>query len=265
MVPELFHIGSFAVSPFGLMLVLAFFSAYWQMRRGLQSLEIGDEEDASAILFAAGVGGIAGGKIYYAALYRDWHLLYSRSGLVWYGGFILATLAVVWTVRQRRLPAWATIDAAAVGLALGYGVGRIGCFLVGDDYGIPSDLPWAVAFEKGLPPSTAGYLRHFGVQVADHIPNDTLMRVHPTQLYETLIALVIWFVGTRLLKRHLPSGTVAMVVLGLLATERFAIEFLRAKDDRFFGALTLAQLVSLGVLAILAFLWLRRRRQPAAA
>ncbi len=262
MIPELFHIGSFAVSPFGLALVLAFFSAYWQMRRGLKSLGIGDEEDASAILFAAGVGGIVGGKIYYAVLYRDWHLLYSRSGLVWYGGFILATLAVVWTVRKRRLPVWSTVDAAAVGLALGYAVGRIGCFLVGDDYGIPSELPWAVAFKEGLPPSTAGNLRYFGVKVADHISNSTMMRVHPTQLYETLTALPIWFLGSRMLKRRPPAGTVASVVLGLLTVERFLVEFLRAKDDRFFGALTLAQLVSLGVMAILTILWLRRRRQP---
>ncbi len=285
MIRELFHIGSFAVSPFGLMLVLAFFSAYWQMRRGLKSLGIGDEEDASAILFAAGVGGILGGKIYYAVLYRDWHLLYSRSGLVWYGGFILATLAVVWTVRKRRLPVWPTVDAATVGLALGYAVGRIGCFLVGDDYGIPSHLPWAVAFKHGLPPSTAGNLRYFGVEVANHISNETLMRVHPTQLYETSAALLIWFLGARLLKHRSlsaarpryrqtpsgslmlkgqpPAGTVATVVLGLLAVERFLVEFLRAKDDRFFGSLTLAQLVSFGVVAVLALLWLHRRRRPA--
>lgn len=142
MIQELFHIGSFSISPFGVILVAAFLVGYWQLKRGLETLEVGDEEDANAILFAAGVGGIAGAKIYYALLYRDWHLLLSRSGLVWYGGFALGTAAVAWTIARRRLPAWPTIDAATPALALGYGIGRIGCFLVGDDYGRPTDLPW---------------------------------------------------------------------------------------------------------------------------
>jgi phosphatidylglycerol:prolipoprotein diacylglycerol transferase len=260
MIPELFRIGSFAVSPFGVLLVLAFLTAFWQLRRGMRRLGIGDEEDASAVLFAACFGGIVGAKIYYALLYQDWRLLYSRSGLVWYGGFILATLAVVFTVRKRGLPAWATADAAAVGLALGYAVGRIGCFLVGDDYGIPSDLPWAVAFAEGLPPSTAGNLRsEFGVEVAAHISNQTVLRVHPTQIYETLAALVIWKVGDRRLRPGKTAGLVVLLVVGLLAVERFLVEFLRAKDDRFLGGLTLAQLASLGVLAIATALWVRRR------
>ena len=105
---------------------------------------------------AAGIGGVLGAKIYYALLYRDWSLLFERFGLVWYGGLILGTLAVIWVARRRRLTGWAVTDAAAPGLALGYGLGRIGCFLVGDDFGMPTDLPWGVAFPKGLPaPTTA--------------------------------------------------------------------------------------------------------------
>ncbi|MCB1036666.1 MAG: prolipoprotein diacylglyceryl transferase, partial [Acidobacteria bacterium] len=132
MIPELFHIGSFSVSPFGLMLVLAFMAAYWQLRRGMGRLKVGTEDDASAIVLAGGIGGILGAKAYYALLYQDWRLLLSRSGLVWYGGFLLATAAVVWVMRRRRLPTWPILDAATVALALGYGIGRIGCFLVGD-------------------------------------------------------------------------------------------------------------------------------------
>jgi phosphatidylglycerol:prolipoprotein diacylglycerol transferase len=259
MIPKLFSIGSFDISPFGVMLVLAFLTAFWQLRRGLRRLDIGDEEDASAVLFAACFGGIIGAKIYYAVLWHDWRLLFSRSGLVWYGGFLLATLAVVFTVRKRRLPAWSTADAAAVGLALGYAIGRIGCFLVGDDYGIPSDLPWAVAFAHGLPVSNAFELRKFGVEVASNIPNQTLLRVHPTQLYETLAALAIWRVGDRALRPGRRAGSVVLLVVGLLAIERFLVEFVRAKDDRFFGGLTLAQVVSLGVLAVAVALWARRR------
>jgi len=260
MIQELFHIGPISISPFGVLLVGAFLVAYLTLRRGLRQLGIGDDEDSSSILFAAGVGGIVGAKIYYALLYRDWRLLFERSGLVWYGGFVLATLAVLWVVRRRRLPAWRFLDAATPALALGYGVGRIGCFLVGDDYGRPTDLPWGVSFANGLPPTTAGYLRgEFGIDLPASIADDQLLRVHPTQLYETVLAVLIWAIGARLLKRREPPGRTALAVFALLAVERFAIEFLRAKDDRFLGPLTLAQAISLAILVLVGIFWFQRR------
>ncbi len=263
MIQELFRIGPIVISPFGVMLVLAFFSGYLQLKRGMKRLGVGDEEDASSILFAAGVGGIVGAKVYYAILYGDWHLLLDRSGLVWYGGFLLATVAVIWVVRRRRLPFWPLLDAATPALALGYAVGRIGCFLVGDDYGRPSDLPWAVAFANGLPPTTAGYLRsEFGVPVPPGVPDDQLLRVHPTQLYETAMALVIAWFGWRLLRgpRGRQAGRTALAVFAGLAVERFLVEFVRAKDDRFLAGLTLAQAISLAILILMALLWVGRRR-----
>ncbi|HUP42634.1 MAG TPA: prolipoprotein diacylglyceryl transferase family protein, partial [Thermoanaerobaculia bacterium] len=167
MYPELFRIGDFPISSFGLMLVLAFVAGYFQLRWGLRELGAGDEDDAAALVFAGGFFGIVGAKAYYALLYQDWRLLFDRSGLVWYGGFLLAVVAIVWTVRRRRLPFWPVADAMSLGLALGYALGRVGCFLVGDDYGVPTSLPWGVAFPEGAaPPSTAGNLRHqFGVEV----------------------------------------------------------------------------------------------------
>ena len=262
MIQELFRFGPIVISPFGVLLVLALFSGYLQLKRGMKRLGIGDEDDASSILFAAGVGGILGAKIYYAILYQDWHLLFDRSGLVWYGGFMLATAAVFWVIRRRRLPVWPLLDAATPALALGYGVGRIGCFLVGDDYGRPSDLPWAIGFANGLPPTTAGYLRsEFGLAIPAGVPDDQLLRVHPTQLYETGLALVIAWIGWRLLsgpQGRLPGRT-ALAVFAGLAVERFLVEFVRAKDDRFLAGLTLAQAISLAILALLLVLWVRRR------
>ncbi len=266
MIQELFHIGSFSVSPFGLMLVCAFLASYLQLRWGLRRLEIGDEEDASALVFAAGLGGILGAKVYYALLNRDWHVLLDRSGLVWYGGFIVGAAAVLVVIRRRRLPAWSLLDAAAPALAVGYAVGRIGCFLVGDDYGRPSNLPWAVAFPVGLPRTTAGDLRQvFHLAIPSSVPDDTLLRVHPTQLYETAICLLIWGGALWVLRRRPAiaeaSGAFGMAVLCLLALERFLVEILRAKDDRFFGDFTLAQAISVAVMVVTAGLaWLRWRR-----
>ncbi len=205
MIREIFHIGSFSISPFGVMLVFAFLGSYLQLRWGMKRLGIGDEEDASALVFAAGVGGIVGAKVYYAILNMDWRLLFDRSGLVWYGGFILGATGVIWMMRRRRLPAWPMMDVATPALALGYAIGRIGCFLVGDDYGRPTDLPWGVAFKYGLPETTAGNLRDmFGVQIPATVPDGTLLRVHPTQLYETTMALA--HLGRRRLALQAPDA-----------------------------------------------------------
>lgn len=270
MIQELFRIGPFAISPFGVMLVLSFVAGYLQLLWGMRRFGLGDDEDASAVVFAAGVGGIVGAKIYYAILNRNLAVLFDRSGLVWYGGLILGAAAVLFTMYKRRLFQWRMADVAALALALGYAVGRIGCFLVGDDYGRPTDLPWGVAFPVGLPPTTAGELRSlFGVDIPASIPDSQMMRVHPTQIYETLSCLAIWGFGMWLLRRRGGKeerqdpgvGVVALTVLALMAVERFLIEILRAKDDRFFGPFTLAQLISVTILAlILAIAWMRRRR-----
>ena len=134
---------------------------------------------------------------------------------------------------------------------------------MGDDYGRPTDLPWGLAFPVGLPETTAGNLRRmFGVAVPASVADDTLLRVHPTQLYETALALAIWGFALWLFKRRpQPPGTVALAVLALLAVERFLIEILRAKDDRFFGGFTLAQVISVVILVSVAVVaWVRRQR-----
>lgn len=262
MIQELFRVGPIAISPFGVLLVAAFLAAYWQLSRGLRQLDLGDADAAASLVVAGGLGGILGAKVYYAILHGDPKLLLERYGLVWYGGLIVGAAAVIWTMRRRRLPVWGTLDAAAPAMALGYAIGRVGCFLVGDDYGRPTELPWGVAFENGLPPTTAYYLRtEFGVAIPADVPGATLMTVHPTQLYETAAALVIWILGVRLLGGRRRAGDVAIPVLALLAVERFLVEFLRAKDDRFLGPFTLAQAISLAVVATL--LLLARRRPPA--
>ncbi len=265
MIRELFSIGPIAISPFGVMLVLAFLAAYVTLTWTARRLELGNDEDASALLLAAGIGGVAGGKIYYAALYGDWRLLFDRSGLVWYGALLLGAAAVLWTARRRGLPLLQVTDAAAPAVAVGYAIGRIGCFLVGDDYGRPTDLPWGVGFPEGLPgPTTAGFLRaEYGLELAG-VDAGELVRVHPTQLYETLAGLLAVAVGIWLIRRRSAPGFAALVVLSVLVAERFCVEFLRLKDDRFFAGFTLAQLISIALLLLFGLLALRLRSAAAA-
>jgi phosphatidylglycerol:prolipoprotein diacylglycerol transferase len=259
MIDKLFSIGGFVITPFGPLLVLAFLAGYWQLRSGFKRLGIGDDEDASTVLFAAGLGGILGGKLYYAILYRDLAALVDRAGLVWYGAFIGGLLAMVLVLRSRRLLGWATFDAIVLSLAVGYGVGRIGCFLVGDDYGRPTDLPWGVVFKQGLPPTTVGYLEdYFGI-VTPGVDPTAWVAVHPTQLYETAMALSIWLVGLAILRRRPAPGVIFSTVLALLAVERFLVEILRAKDDRFLGVFTIAQLISTVIFVVAVTLLVRRR------
>lgn len=265
MIEEAFRIGPLAVSPFGVLMVLAFLSAWAVLRWSFRRLEVGDEEDASALLLAAGIGGIVGAKIYYAILYGDWRLLFDRSGLVWYGAFIAGLAAALWVLRRRGLPVWRALDATAPALALGYAVGRIGCFLVGDDYGHPTTLPWGVKFPYGLPvPTTAEWMRReYGAEIPAGVGPDELVAVHPTQLYETFAGLAICLFAVWLIRRGVPPSAVFLPAAAALAAERFLVEFLRAKDDRFFGALTLAQLLSLAVLVGAVLLWHRRRQRVA--
>ena len=261
MIEELFSIGPLAISPFGLMLVLALLSAHWQLQKGMLATRIGDEDDAATITFACGIFGVLGGKVYYAILVQDWGALMSRAGIVWYGSLIAGAAAFFTVLYLRKLPLGHTFDAAAPALALGYAVGRMGCFLVGDDYGLPTDKPWGMKFPVGLPPTTAGALRHhFGVDIPASIPDTELLAVHPTQIYSSLASFAIFAFALWLPKRmQLRPGNLFVVVLALLSVERFLVEFLRAKDDRFFGIFTVAQLISVVILVVLSAVYLRYR------
>jgi phosphatidylglycerol---prolipoprotein diacylglyceryl transferase len=263
MYPTLVKIGNFELTSFGVMMAAAFFVAGWILSREFRRRSIPDDYAWSVVVYAA-IGGILGAKIYYAILYRSWDALFSRAGLVWYGGLIGGLLAVTWYLKNQRINWFVAADAVAPALALGYGVGRVGCFLVGDDYGRPTDSWVGIAFPEGLPPTTAYYLREFGADVDPTLPGDTLLKVHPTQLYEVGGALLIYFVLTWLVRRRPASGMVFGVFLVLFGIERFLVEILRAKDDRFIGMFTVAQLISV-VLVVAGLILATKRRASAEA
>src|SRR3954464_15179120 len=123
MFPVLFRIGSFTVTTFGVMIALSFITAGWilagELRRKQQDPELAWDLCGYAAIF-----GILGAKIYYLFLHwpetaaDPWHAILSRSGLVWYGGFILAALAILWRLNRSKLPILTFADAVAPALAL---------------------------------------------------------------------------------------------------------------------------------------------------
>lgn len=261
-------LGEVTITSFGVMMVLAFLAGAAVMRRRLNELGR-DPRLADDIMVAALVGGLLGAKLYYVVLY--WQispagplsLLFSRGGLVWYGGLAGGAAAVLWIVWRREgtsIPFAA--DLVAPALALGYGIGRVGCFLVGDDYGRPTDSWIGIAFPNGEPPTTAGHLRErFGVDVPASVPDTQLLEVYPTQLFEVAAGLLIFAVLWRLRDHGRRAGWLFSAWLVAAGLERLFIELFRAKDDRFLGPLTLAQAISLLLVALGAALWWRLGRR----
>jgi len=248
--PLVFQIGRLEITGFGLMMAAAFMVGAW-----LVSLELRRRRwhpDYTADLVAAAVvGGLVGAKLWYVALTGDPSALFSRSGMVWYGGFLGATIAVLLNGVRLDVPTRATMQLVAPALAAAYAVGRVGCFLVGDDYGRPTSLPWGLKFPQGIPPSTAANLAsQFGVPIADGLAPTAVLAVHPTQLYEVAAMLAVFMLLWRWRLRERPLGWLFGAYLAFAGAERFLVEILRAKDDRLLGPFTIAQLVSLAIAGI---------------
>ncbi len=230
MYPTLIDFGPFAIHSFGFMIMLGFLTATWLMRKEFERKGI-DPELASNVGIAAIIGGFIGARIYFILerpsefMADPAGMIFSGAGLVWYGGFIGGFAAVIWIIKRSGTPILAAGDTIMPLLVLGYAIGRIGCQLAGDgDYGPPSDVPWAMAYPEGVVPTTE--------------------RVHPTPVYDTLLAgsffAMIWLNRFRMTKMGVAMGW-GMVAMGV---ERFITEFFRTTPVVFAG-LTLAQIISL--------------------
>lgn len=258
--PFIVHLGPLEVTGYGLMLMVAFLMGGWLIARQLRENQL-REDYAADIVAAAVIGGIVGAKLWYVALTRDPGALLSRGGLVWYGGFIGGALAVILNGARLKVPLRWTMQITAPALAAAYALGRVGCFLVNDDYGRPTSLPWGLKFPEGLPPSTAGNLHQlFGIPLPAGIDPSTVLAVHPTQLYEVGAMLIAFGILWSLRKRGHPIGWLFGLYLVFAGIERFVVEFVRAKDDRFLGPFTLAQLTSVLIL-ILGFILMAKWRR----
>lgn len=258
MYPELFTIGSFTIYTYGLLLATAYLTAIaltvWRSKRlGLDSKVI---VDLSIVVL---IGAIVGAKLFYVLGHlpemidnpsRLWDVL--RAGGVFQGGLIVAVILAVLFLRWKKQPVWLVADIAAPSIAIGQAIGRVGCFAAGCCYGKPADpeqVPWAVAFgEKsiGAPPG---------------VP------VHPTQLYELLLMLVVFAVLMFMWRRRSFDGQIFWSYIIMYAVVRGGIvEWFRGDHEFYFLGLSGPQYLAIAmfVIGIVAYLYFRRRAAGAA-
>lgn len=245
---------------FGLMLWLAIVTAAFVMDRGFKRARIGLDgaggnsagPDVVGMVAVAALLGIVGAKLWHVIdtpmEFRElgWRVLWDTAGFAWYGGLLFGISALVFQGWWAKIGALRTLDLAAPAAAIGYGIGRIGCFLSGDGcYGLPTTLPWGMSFPHGIEP--------------------TQFRVHPTPLYELAAGLLIgWWLWRRGGKPH-RTGAIVGQYLVLSGIARFLVEFVRRNPKVLWG-LSNAQLASAGSvvagLALIAWAATRRGDEP---
>ena len=245
MLPEI-DIGPIELQTFGICFAFGWLAAGAVLTRRLR--ELGKPADWTyEIVFAALIGGLVGSRIDY--LIQNWDEvsgdllgnIFSGSGLVWFGGVVGGAIGVLLWAWWRGWLTWQMCDVNCLPLALGYAIGRVGCQLSGDgDYGVASDLPWAMAYPDGTVPTTE--------------------EVHPTPVYETVAmgfaTLVLWH-----LRDRFAPGVLFGLYLVFAGGERLLVELVR-RNDSVVAGLTQPQLISLALLALGAAIIWSRRGQP---
>jgi phosphatidylglycerol:prolipoprotein diacylglycerol transferase len=249
------HIFRFSIPTFGLMLWLAAVVAAFVMDRNFRRARVtapdGTGADAVAMVAITVVLGIVGAKLWHVIdtpsefHIQGWKVLWDSAGFAWYGGLVFGISALIFQGWWAKIGGLRTLDLAAPAAAIGYGIGRIGCFLSGDGcYGIETNLPWpwGMSFPHGIEPTPAG------------------VRVYPTPLYELAAGLLIgawlWWRGG---KRR-AQGAILGEYLVLTGAARFTVEFYR-RNPKILWGLSNAQLASAGavVAGIVLVAWAATR------
>ena len=243
------HIGPLTLGSYGLMVAIGLICAFFILRADFARR--GVSADAEAIIGITGLAGLAGSRLYHllespAEFFADpWPQLFSTMGFAFVGAIVGGFLALVFLAKRFRMPMLLMLDAASPAAAIGYGIGRIGCLISGDgDYGMPTKLPWGMAFPNGIVPTTQSCVEWGAAPDC---------RVHPAPIYEFLVAIllfwILWRLGARALKTHASNGIVFAAYLVLTGIARFLIEIIRINPRSFYG-LTNAQAAS--VVSVLA-------------
>jgi phosphatidylglycerol---prolipoprotein diacylglyceryl transferase len=247
---------------YGFLLAIAFLAGLYVASRQAKRAGL-DANRVTDMAVWVLIAGLLGAKLLLVVL--DWRhysrtpgdiLTIFQSGGVFYGGLIGGLLVAWWYVRRHGLPGWTTADVLAPGVVLGQAIGRLGCFAAGCCWGKPADVPWAVVFTD--------------VYAARQVGTPLDSPLHPSQLYESLAAFLIFLFLLWLAPRKRFDGQVVLAYVALYSAARFGLEFLRGDPDRgtwFHGALSTSQLIALVLLVGVAILLprLARRARRAAS
>ena len=259
MFPRLFTWGDFVLPTYGVLVALAFLAGLLMAAR-LAARQGLDQDRAFNLGVYAALAAIVGAKIFMVAedwsfYSAHWREIFSlgllRAGGVFYGGFLAAVGVSAWHMRRHGLPFLKTSDAFVPGVALGHAIGKLGCFAAGCCWGRPTKVAWGVIF------SDPYAQRLVGVPLG--------VRLHPTQLYESLAELIIFLVLLALWRRKTFDGQVLSLYLVLYGAARLAIEFLRDHPGGGLllgGVLSASQLIALLLIPSGLALWASQRPAP---
>ena len=255
--PIAFYLGSLPVRWYGVMMALAFLAGLWTATRRARLANVSGEVITDVTVWLL-FGSIIGARIVYVTTYwkqefADQPLseifMIQHGGLVYYGGLIGATLAGLIYLSWKKLPIWKIADILAPSVALGSVFGRIGCLMNGCCYGRACDLPWAIRFPT------------------DNALSLPTQPVHPTQIYDALLNLILYLALAWLFRRKKFDGQIFALYLIGYAICRFIVEFFRGDypaDHIHAGLFTSAQLLSGPILltGVALWFWFARRAVP---
>jgi phosphatidylglycerol---prolipoprotein diacylglyceryl transferase len=275
MIPKLFQIGPIPVYSYGLMLGISFIIASYVLASEVKRKKIG-ENIAVNVTFIALIGGVIGAKLLYVI--EEWGSysamafsevfstkgILSPAGLTWYGGFILAVICIFIYLRVKKIPFLKIADSASPGMAIGYGIARVGCHLSGDgDYGIPvsefaSWVPWGTDYSKGVvPPSVAFRGTDIARKLNNTVPDNILC--HPTPMYEFILSALIFGIIWSLRKKFNIDGKIFGLYLILTSISRIVVEFIRINPRIMYG-LSEAQIISILLILLGLYLYFKPKK-----
>jgi phosphatidylglycerol:prolipoprotein diacylglycerol transferase len=281
MYPVIFELGPIKLYSFGLMMAVAFMAANYYFVQELKRRKL-DESLAWSITIRALIGGVAGSKLF--SILENWSdfardplgTIFSPAGLTFYGGFIVALVVIFFYLKKQKFPFFKFADMIIPTVLLAYGIGRIGCHLAGDgDYGLPSRLPWAMAYPQGTAKVTSTLPEYFerdsvaraewhydslrviqtGVDQLGHRITrlDESVTVHPTPVYEALFCIFAFaWLWRRRAKYELQPGKMFYVTLMIMGVERLLIEFIRLNP--LYAGLSQAQWISVLFIIVSIFM-----------
>ncbi len=223
--------GGLVIYSYSVFLALGYLVAYWVVSAEASRRKM-DPTLPSTLLLACFIAGLAGAKMLF--LYQNATLTeflsdparYFISGYASVGGLVGIFFALWIVSRLKKTDFGVLLDIVCPALILGHGVGRIGCFLNGCDYGTVCSLPWAVSF------------------------SDRVVNVHPTQIYDMLFMGLLFVFLWKIRTQSRPAGFVSAVGFVILGTQRFLIEFIRETTPSFVDGLSQAQLAALLLVAV---------------